>query len=268
MEWVSDYESRYSRFIEQSELSRLNRGAGTGWQSVDADMSDMLDLCDWAYFQSRRCLDVTAAPLVKLYYRAQRAPDLVEIAQMLPFVGWDRIQRRPGAVYLPEGMSLDFGGFGKEHAVDLAATLLEMSGLTTYLVNFGNDIRVRGVPNQAPGWVIGMEDPTDTSQMVKRLIRTEGGVAASGNYRRKVTIAGKDYGHIVDPRTGRPAKTEVVAVHVTAPSALQAGVLATAAVILGLEKGMDLVETCVGAEAFFICEQTTKKTKGLICYDP
>ncbi|MEY3000310.1 MAG: hypothetical protein RL648_524 [Verrucomicrobiota bacterium] len=266
--WLTDFEARYSRFKPESQLSRLNSGAGSGWQAVDPEMADMLELCDWAYFQSRQCLDATALPVVKLYYRAEAAPDLTDVARAMEAVGWRRIQRRPDAVWIPHGMSLDFGGFGKEYAVDVAAMLLEEAGLRTWLVNFGNDIRVSGSPRGAPGWVIGMEDPFDVSRMVKRLMLTKGGVAASGNYRRRVILDGQSYGHIVDPRTGRPARTEVVAVHVTAPTALQAGVLSTAAVILGLQEGKSLIESCEGAEAFFMCETTVDKTKGLTCYDP
>lgn len=266
--WVAEFEARYSRFREDSLLSRLNHGAGSGWQSVDAEMSDMLDLCEWSFFQSRQCLDATALPLVKLYYKVTEAPDLAAVARAMERVGWRRLQRRPGAVLLPDGMSLDFGGFGKEYAVDVAAMLLEEAGLSTYLVNFGNDIRVRGAPDGAPGWVVGMEDPFDTTRVLKRLVMTSGALAASGNYRRQVTIGGQSYGHIVDPRTGRPARTELVALHVTAPTALQAGVFATAGIILGLEEGTRLIDSSAGVEAFFIGETFITKTKGLTCYDP
>lgn len=266
--WVAEFEARYSRFREDSLLSRLNQGAGSGWQSVDAEMADMLDLCEWVYFQSRQCVDATALPLVKLYYKVTEAPDLASVARAMECVGWRRLQRREGALLLPAGMSLDFGGFGKEYAVDVAAMLLEEAGIATYLVNFGNDIRVSGAPEGAPGWVIGMEDPFDTTRVLKRLVKTSGAVAASGNYRRQVTIAGQSYGHIVDPRTGRPARTELVALHVTAPTALQAGVFATAGIILGLEEGTRLIDSSAGVEAFFIGENFTTKTKGLTCYDP
>lgn len=267
-EWVEEFEGRYSRFRDDSILSQLNRGAGEGWQAIDDETSGMFELCDWVHYQSMGCVDVTAAPLVRLYYKASAAPDLSEVAQAIKNVGWRRIEHRRGAVRIPSGMSLDFGSWGKEYAVDMAAALIHENGFDTYLVNFGNDIRVSGAPDGTPGWVVGMEDPFDTSRVLKRLVRTSGGVAASGNYRRKVTIDGQTYGHIVDPRTGRPAASEVIATHVTSHTTLLAGILSTAAIILGRDEGLKLVDTCEGAEAFMIGENFITKTKGMTCYDP
>lgn len=267
-DWVEEFECRYSRFREDSILSQLNRGAGKGWQAIDDETSEMLELCDWVHYQSMGCVDVTAAPLVRLYYKASAAPDLSEVARSIKNVGWRRIEHRKGAIRIPSGMSLDFGSWGKEYAVDFAAAIIQESGFDTYLVNFGNDIRVSGAPDGTPGWVIGMEDPLDTTRVLKRLVQTSGGVAASGNYRRKVTIDGQTFGHIVDPRTGRPAASEVIATHVTANTTLLAGILSTAAIILGRDEGLKLVDTCEGAEALMIGENFLTKTKGMTCYDP
>ena len=122
--WVTAFEAKYSRFRSDSLISRINAAAGREWIAVDAEMEAMLKLCDTLHFMTQGVLDPTALPLMLLWnYQAEkpRVPSATEIAAARALVGWKKVQRTPGKIFLPEtGMALDFGGFGKEYAVDMS----------------------------------------------------------------------------------------------------------------------------------------------------
>lgn len=266
-DWVENFEMRYSRFRPESLLRRLNASAGQGWIAVDAGMEAMLDLCDRVVFLTRGVLDPTALPLIQLYYRREAPPTEDEVAAALPRIGWSRVERRAGAVRLPAGMCLDFGGFGKEFAVDEVATLLETEGVGHYLVNLGQDLRMAGAPVGAAGWIVGLEDPKNPDTALTRVALSGGGVAASGDYRRLFVANGRRYGHIVDPRTGYPVANRCRAVHVIAGTCLEAGLHSTSAFILGIPDGLDFLETTYGVEGLIVTESAVHRTNGFTTYE-
>jgi thiamine biosynthesis lipoprotein len=269
--WVAAFEAKYSRFRPDSLISRINSAAGLGWVEIDAEMEQFLDLSGSLYQLSQGVLDVTALPLMRLWdYRAEnpRIPSESEIAAAKRLVGWQKIQRVLGRVRLPEpGMALDFGGWGKEYAVDIAAQIAKRHGLANVLVDFGHDLCVLGTAPGKPGWHIGLEDPARPGKECwSSIAARDCGVASSGDYVRGFTIDGKRYGHIVDPRTGWPVANGCKQVNVIAKACLQAGVLATSIFILGPEKGLPLVHGLMGAEACVLTDKERHQTKGFFHY--
>jgi len=269
--WVAGFEAKYSRFRPDSLVSRINAEAGLSWVEIDAEMEQFLDLSGSLHQLSQGVLDVTALPLMRLWdYRAAtpRIPSEAEIAAAKRLVGWQRIQRAPGRVRLPEGgMALDFGGWGKEYAVDIVSQIARKHGLANALVDFGHDLNAVGAAPGKPGWHIGLEDPDRPGEACWSSIAAHDcGVASSGDYVRGFTLNGKRYGHIVDPRTGWPVANGCKQVTVIAKACLQAGVLATTVFILGPEKGLKLVQDLMGAEACVVTDQARHQTKGFFKY--
>jgi FAD:protein FMN transferase len=271
MGWVEAFEMKYSRFRPDSLISRINAAAGLNWVEIDAEMEQFLDLSASLFQLSQGVLDVTALPLMRLWdYRAStpRIPSETEIAAARRLVGWSKVQRAPGRVYLPEvGMALDFGGWGKEYAVDMVAQIARKRGITHALVDFGHDLFAMGAAPGKPAWHVGLEDPKRPGEACWGSIAARDcGVASSGDYIRGFTINGKRYGHIVDPRTGWPVANGCSQVNVIAPACVQAGVLATTVFILGPEKGLRLVQDLMGAEACVRTERELHQTKGFFRY--
>jgi len=269
--WVEAFEAKYSRFRPDSLVSRINAAAGRDWVEVDSEMENMLGFCGSLNLLTQGVMDVTATPVLRLWdYKAvtPRIPAHDEVARALRLVGWSKVQRAPGKVRLPEpGMSLDFGGWGKEYAVDAIATLAKAHGMTSVLVDFGHDLMAVGTAPGKPGWHIGLEDPTNPAGACKgSLAAANIGVASSGDYLRGFTMGGHRYGHIVDPRTGRPVANGCRQVTVVAPTCLQAGVLSTAIFILGPEAGLRLVTDMMGAEARIVTDQTVHQSRGFFHY--
>lgn len=262
--WVVAFEQKYSRFRDDSLISEINRQAGRAWVAIDTETESLLALCDQFHFLTEGILDPTLLPAIKLWYGRPAGlplPSESEIAQAMRTVGWSKVQRRPGAVLLPEvGMCLDFGGFGKEYAVDAVAALAKRHGIVSCLVDFGRDIFALGAPPDGPTWRIGLEDPRAPGTTWGSVAVCDQAVASSGSYRRFFERAGRRYGHIVDPRTGQPSIRATLAVNVVASSCLEAGALATAGCVLGEVEGLRLVESVFGAEACFVGDRRILQT--------
>jgi thiamine biosynthesis lipoprotein len=238
--------------------------------AVDQDTEQLLALCDTLVAMTRGVLDPTALPLIQLWdYKAAqpKVPPEAAIAAARSLVGWRKVQRAPGRVFLPEaGMALDFGGFGKEYAVDMVAQLAVDRGITAALVDFGHDLKAIGTPPGRIAWHVGLENPRLPGTIDGSIGVTNRGVASSGDYLRCFEIGGKRYGHIIDPRTGWPVANGCQQVTIVAPSCLQAGVLSTTAFVLGLRDGIDFIQSCPGAEGLIVTEHARAQTRGFFNY--
>ncbi len=256
--WIATFEARYSRFLPTSWISQINAHSGGGWIALDPEASQLLALCGQLVYLSRGLLDPSALPLVRIWdWKSARIPSDAEIADARTRVGWTRIQLAPGRIRLPmSGMAIDLGGVGKEFAVDQVILLLASLGVSSALVDFGADIRVLGLPTDGrPAWKIGLEDPKSPGQPWNHLILREGAVATSGDYLRGFTQGGRRFGHILDPRTGRPVDNGVLAASVMAPSCTQAGMLSTALCVLGPDEGRRLLAATPGVEGCILTSQ-------------
>jgi FAD:protein FMN transferase len=147
-------------------------------------------------------------------------------------VGFEKLEWQSPHLTLPAGMELDFGGIGKEYAVDRAYDLMAARQAAPFLINFGGDLRANRSPPHGP-WQIGVERP-DTDRQAKMILELEhGALATSGDSRRYLLKHGIRYGHILDPRTGWPVLHAPRSVTVAASSCTEAGVLATLALLHG-----------------------------------
>lgn len=258
LNWIADFESRFSRFIDTSVVGRINASAGTGWVEMDAEADRLFSLCTHLHFLTRGILDASALPLLRVWNWKASPPVLpsaeaVEAARAL--VGWNKVERRPGGVALPlKGMGIDLGGVGKEYAVDMAVEMSQQHGIKNILVDFGQDLRVKGAPPGKPAWHIGLEDPFNPGRCWGSVALNDGAVASSGDYLRGFTVEGRRYGHILDPRTGWPVDNGCRAAVAIAPSCTMAGALTTAAFVLGVPEGIRLIESQFGASGALITE--------------
>jgi FAD:protein FMN transferase len=243
--WVTEFERKYSRFKTDSIISEINREAGVRWVETDAELDSMLSLCDWYHWSTGGAFDPTAMPLIKLWdYHSDQpvVPTDAEISRARELTGWSKVERKPGSVSLPQaGMSIDLGGIGKEYAVDRVIEQSAQWGIREIMVDFGRDIRVAGESPHRGGWRVGLEHPDDPGRCWGGVLVNERAVATSGDYLRGFEIDGRRYGHIIDPRTGRPVENGCNAATVIAQSCTEAGVLSTAALILGRKEGLALI---------------------------
>ncbi|HEY5227916.1 MAG TPA: FAD:protein FMN transferase [Opitutaceae bacterium] len=268
--WVHAFEAKYSRFQPTSLVSRINDAAGKEWVAIDPETEGLLKMCDTIVFMTRGILDPTALPLIRIWnWKAVPpvVPSAAQIAAALKLVGWSKVKRQPGKVFLPEaGMALDFGGFGKEYAVDIVSLIAKDHGIVDSLVDFGHDLRASGAPPGRPAWHIGLEDPKTQGKTWGSVGLSGKSIASSGDYIRSFTLSGKRYGHIIDPRTGSPVSNGCVQATVIADTCLQAGMLSTAAFVAGTDAGMELIRSCPGAEGIILTDKERAQSRGFFNY--
>ncbi len=259
--WVGQFEARYSRFLPDSLIGRINAAAGEHWVETDPETDRLFALCQELFFFTRGSFDPSSLPLIKLWNWKARPPvipDDADIQAARALVGWNKIQRRAGGIFLPErGMALDLGGIGKEYAVDCVMNMAIQRGITNVLVDFGQDVRARGHALGKKFWWIGLDDAAQPGKCWAGVAVTDQAVATSGDYLRNFQFNGRRYGHILDPRTGYPAQNDCRAVSIIAPSCTIAGLLSTSVCILGAKEGLQLVELHPGA-AGVVTTETTK----------
>ena len=238
---VRRIETKYSRYRPDSIVSRINAASGGEPVDCDDETRSLLDFADQLFNASQGRFDITSGVLRQAWnFKQPRVPSAEELAPLLARIGWSRVERQGGTVRLPEpGMELDFGGFGKEYAVDRAGALLHRLGARHGYVNLAGDMRFFGPkPNNEP-WMIGIQHPRQRGALIATLPVFHGGLATSGDYERFFELDGRRYCHILDPRSGMPV-THWRTVSVMAPLAVVAGNCCTIA-MLAQADGLDFL---------------------------
>jgi thiamine biosynthesis lipoprotein len=231
VERIRALEARWSRFLDTSEITALNRRAGHP-VIVSADTFALVSYAVYAWEATAGRFDPTVGGALAAHGYDRDFGELAATTRDAPrttcptpgAAGIDLIAD-VHAVTLPAHAAFDPGGIGKGFAADLTAVLLLCAGAEGALVDVGGDLRVAGRPPTPEGWVISIPDPLRPEDELLRVALTEGAVATSSRLlRRWQTTAGEAH-HLIDPATGRPAETDTVAVTVIAGEAWWAEVL-------------------------------------------
>lgn len=229
-EEVRRIETKYSRFRPDSILSKINSSDGQK-TTIDAETHYLLNYSSVAFELSDGLFDITAGVLSKLWdFRNGIIPSPETITTNLAYVGFQHIRFNSNSIILPAGMSLDFGGIGKEYAVDCAAAICKSAGITHGIVDLGGDLHVIGPQPDNRPWKVGVRNPRAPENAIAELAITQGGLSTSGDYERYFEHSGKRYCHLLLPKTGMPV-SYWASVSVVAPSCLLAGTLSTIAML-------------------------------------
>jgi thiamine biosynthesis lipoprotein len=268
LNWLTAFEAKFSRFRPDSIISRINEAAGREWIEVDAETEQLLDLAADLHRVTDGILDPTMLPLLRVWDWKTvhlKLPEKAAIKAALALTGFHKIQRKPGQVFLPQvGMGLDFGGFGKEFAVDQLVRIAREHGIQDALIDLGRDLYAIGGNGQHPFWHVGLEDARHPGTCWGGLAVSDFGVAASGDGIRRFEYNGLRYGHILDPRTGWPVANGMRGVSVIAPTCLQAGIYSTAIFVLGPKHGLRFAACARDVEASIQTDTGNEATPGFI----
>ncbi|MGV2871398.1 FAD:protein FMN transferase [Colwellia sp. E150_009] len=239
-------EDKYSRYDQNSLCSAINNNAG---QSVviDDETFQLLSFADQCYQLSDGLFDITSGVLRKVwsfqsqYNSKTNFPSAAQINTTLLNVGWNKINFDPKQITLAKGMEIDFGGIGKEYAVDRGIIVAKELTNQPVLVNLGGDLAVTGARLNNETWQVAIEPPDIDSDLVNGHEKTidmivslkSGALATSGDSKRFLIHKGKRYGHILNAKTGWPISKAPRSITVVAPQCIQAGILATFALLQG-----------------------------------
>jgi thiamine biosynthesis lipoprotein len=253
-------EKKYSRYRETSLIARIHASRGRSIE-LDDETAGLLDFAAQAFQLSDGAFDITSGVLRRLWpfgsdtesapgaaSAALRPPDPAAIAAIRAQIGWQRVTWQRPHLLLPPGMEIDLGGIAKEYAVDRALALANQLTDAPLLINFGGDLRVSGLRGCADTphrpWRVAIESVAAAGAPDQLLALHQGALATSGDTHRYLEIDGKRYGHILDPRRAAPVDCAPRSVTVLAPTCMEAGILATLAMLQG-----------AGAEAFLDAQQ-------------
>ncbi len=227
-------ERKFSRYRSDNIVHQINHSAGEPVE-VDEETARLLDYAAQLFALSGGRFDITSGVLREVWRfdGSDRVPSRAAVSALLTRIGWKRVHWLAPNLTLPAGMQIDFGGIGKEYAVDRAAGLVEP--LTdACLLNFGGDLRALGPSLGGRSWHVGIESLGDFgAAAAKHLELAFGALATSGDSRRYLLKDGKRYCHILDPTTGWPVEGAPRSVTVAAPTCTHAGMLATLAMLRG-----------------------------------
>ncbi len=235
-------------YSADSELSRVNRDAGISPVTVSPDL---IDLVTKALVVSRKtdgAFDPTIGPVISLYdFRARKIPDPEAIRKSLPLVGYRkiRVDDTASTIFLTEkGMSIDLGGIMKGYAAEKATEVLRSQGIRAGIVSVAGDVRAFGAKPDGSPWKVGIRHPRGRSEedVIAVLPLTDLSISTSGDYERFSLREGKRIHHLISPQTGYPVST-CQSASVIAPSGALADAYSTGVFLLGVERGLRLLET-------------------------
>ena len=244
-----DINQLMSTYIQDSELSRFNQWSKTEPFPMSVQTLEVLTEAKRLGGMSAGLLDVTVGPLVNLWgFGPQSRPDkipsdeLIKTTQQL--VGLEKLTVGPTwASKANPNLYVDLSTIAKGYAVDQVAQLLQTHKIANFLVEIGGEMRVSGIKASGTTWMIAIEKPEAEQRSVQEIISIgNNAVATSGDYRIYYEQDGVRYSHLIDPSTGYPITHNVVSVTVIHPSSMTADGLATALIVMGKEKALELAE--------------------------
>ncbi|MFT7470889.1 MAG: thiamine biosynthesis lipoprotein [Kiritimatiellia bacterium] len=229
---VARLEKKYSRFREDSFLTKINFSAGNKLGlAIDEETQSLFDHALNCFEQSDGLFDITAGALNKIWdFKKARVPSQAQIDAARAQVGLNKISCKDSHIHLPRDMQIDFGGIVKEYAADSIARLARRLGVEHGLVNLGGDFSVIGSQPDNKPWTVGISSPISDNGVMAKIELSDGGLASSGDYERFFMHEGERYNHILNPLTGWPSNG-LRAVSIAANLCSVAGSVATIAML-------------------------------------
>lgn len=241
---VERVEAQLSAYREDAELYRVNHSAAKSAVKVDPRLFAFLKRAQQLSALTDGAFDMTVGPLMRVWKlagasgsEAEVIPAEADIASALVLVGMKRVLKLDDAAqsvgFAREGVWLDPGAIGKGYALERAANLLRDMGVRSALIHGGTSTAVAiGAPENAAGWRIAIQHPTEANEHLAEVLLKDSALSVSAVHGKTFRAAGKTFGHVLDPRTGRPVESNVLAAVVT-ESATDADALSTAALVGG-----------------------------------
>ncbi|MBN61740.1 MAG: thiamine biosynthesis protein ApbE [Gemmatimonadetes bacterium] len=249
-------DSLMSRYRDDGALRRLEQSAQKGVQTP-AELAAVLARSQRFAALTGGAFDCTVGALSRLWNfpDALAPPDSAAVDSALALVGYEGLQVEGEIVRIGRpGTRLDLGAAAKGYAVDRMVAVFEEAGIAGGLIDAGGDIRYWGAKPDGRPWVFGVQHPRDPKRYIEVDDLGLAAIATSGDYQQYFEWEGARYHHLLDPRTGYPARACASAT-VWAGTALDADILSTAVFVLGPERGLALVAELEGVEALVFYER-------------
>ncbi|WP_188051003.1 FAD:protein FMN transferase [Flavobacterium sp. GP15] len=253
-------ENLISDWIPTTPISEVNRNAGIKPVKVNSEVFDLVaralkisEITDGAF-------DISYASMDKIWKfdgTMKNMPTKEAIKKSVEKIGYRNVilDKKEQTIFLKiAGMKLGLGGIGQGYIADKVKDLLFSKGCTSGIINVSGDINAWGKQPDGKLWTIGIVNPLNKNKIFATFPLQDSAVETSGSYEKYVIFDGIRYSHIIDPRTGYPAKG-VVSVSVFAKQTEIADALATGIFVMGVDVGLDLVNQIKGIECIIVDDQ-------------
>ncbi len=258
---LAAFDQSASLWVDSSLLRRLNANET---DSVDAILATLLahsqDICNY----TGGAFDVRIGRVVQAWgfsFKTREEPDSATLAGLLAAARSEVSLGADGRLHKEDpSTELDFNAIAQGYSVDLLAEMFDSLGISNYLIDVGGEVIGRGGKPDGSPWRIGIEEPAkdrDSAPVVHTAIALRDcSVVTSGSYRKYYEKDGLRYSHTIDPATGRPVQHTLLSVSVVEESAWLADAMATAYMVMGLERAKAFIESHPGqrgtAAVYFI----------------
>ena len=255
-----ELESRISRTVEGSDISRIN-SAGGEWVDVSEDTRELIQKGMEYSHMSDGAFDITVGGLTEQwdFHAAEgeaKLPDEEALAEAAKHVNFRNLAIEGNRVRLTDPETkLDLGGIAKGWIGDRMTEVLESRGVVSAVINLGGNVICIGSKTDADAFVIGVEAPfSDRTEIIGKINASDKTLVTSGVYERRIEVDGKTYHHILDTKTGWPVETDLDAVTLIADKGRSGDIdaLSTICLIKGSAEGMELIEKTDGVEGVFV----------------
>lgn len=257
---VSRLERIFSATDEESELFQLNLTSNERI-SVSNELQTLVSFAVDISEQTNGCFDVSAYPLIRAWGFTKdeyRIPSETELSELLPTVDYRNIQISDTGICLQGGTKIDLGALAKGYTGDILAEKLKENGVERGIISLGGNITVIGEKSENTGWKVGIRNPIETTENIGYLELSDCNVITSGGYERYFEgDDGELYWHIIDPKTGYPAKNGLLSVTVIGENGMLCDALSTALFVMGEEDAIDFYRKHDGFEFILVAEGGT-----------
>jgi len=251
---IKRIEEKLSTYKEHSETNLINDNAGITPVEVSEETIALIERSIKISVLTQGAFDITYGGLDKKFWNFDKEmkelPNIEDAKKAVSLINYRNIEinKSESTVFLKEkGMRIGFGGIGKGYAADMAKKVMISMGIDSGVVNASGDMTVWGLKPEGEKWSIGIVHPSYQNAFFSKMEITNHSVATSGNYEKYVMIGGKRYSHTIDPKTGMPIKG-IKSITTICPFAEFADAIATPIMVMGIEKGLNLVNQINGLE--------------------
>lgn len=255
---LANFDTSLSTYNSKSLITKINNNE---LNKTDFFLQTVLNKSEEVYCKTDGAFDITVAPLVNAWgfgFKKKEEITNAKIDSILEIVGFDKLCIKDSTIIKKDSrVTIDVNAIAQGYSVDVVADFLEKQGIVNYLVEIGGEVKTKGINKKGKAWRIGIDKPFDNNnipgQELQAIIElTNKSLATSGNYRKFYERNGVKYSHTINPKTGYPVTHTLLSATVITNECITADAYATAFMVMGLEKAIQLVENLPCIEAYFI----------------
>jgi len=264
---LADFDTSLSTYNNISLITKINNNESA---KTDLYFNTVFNKSEEVFLKTNGAFDITVAPLVNAWgfgFKNKEEITNAKIDSILEFVGFEKVSLTNSDIIKTDPrVMLDVNAIAQGYSVDVVADFLENQGILNYLVEIGGEVKTKGVNKKGKEWKIGIDKPIDNNnipgQNLQAIIKLSNkSLATSGNYRKFYEKNGIKYSHTIDPITGYPVTHSLLSATVIADDCITADAYATAFMVIGLEKSLELLKELPNIEAYLIFSDENGKYK-------